>query len=113
MASLFSIVSTFVEQYSKNTIRRLKLIDVYLTYIVLTGIVQFVYCMMVGTFPKNSFLSGFISCVGSFCLAVALRMQVNPSNKFERNLNISPERAFADFIGASLLFHFVVLSFIG
>jgi hypothetical protein len=35
---------------------------------VLTGIVQFVYCALVGTFPFNAFLSGFISTVGSFIL---------------------------------------------
>ena len=34
----------------------------------LTGIVQFVYCCLVGTFPFNSFLSGFISAVASFIL---------------------------------------------
>ena len=33
-------------------------------YILITGVIQFVYCCLVGTFPFNSFLSGFISCVG-------------------------------------------------
>ena len=37
---------------------------------------QFVYCCLVGTFPFNAFLSGFISCVGSFVLGVCLRLQV-------------------------------------
>ncbi len=48
---------------------KLKLIDAYLLYILLTGIVQFAYCVIVGTFPFNAFLSGFISAVGSFVLA--------------------------------------------
>ena len=47
------------------------------------GGVQFLYCLLVGTFPFNSFLSGFISCVGSFVLAVALRIQTNPANAAE------------------------------
>lgn len=29
---------------------------------------QFVYCMLVGTFPFNSFLAGFSSTVGAFVL---------------------------------------------
>lgn len=55
--------------YKTHTPKRLKLIDVYLTYILITGIVLFVYCALVGTFPFNSFLAGFISTVGSFVLA--------------------------------------------
>ncbi len=66
---LFSVLSKFYGDYSRTTPQRLKLVDAYLFYIMLTGIVQFVYCCLVGTFPFNSFLSGFISCVGSFVLA--------------------------------------------
>lgn len=68
-ASVTSVVAKFYEEYSKTTPSKLKLIDAYLFYILLTGIVQFLYCCLVGTFPFNSFLSGFISCVGSFVLA--------------------------------------------
>ena len=46
-----------------------QIIDAYLAYILITGVIQFVYCALVGTFPFNSFLSGFISCVASFVLA--------------------------------------------
>uniref|UniRef100_A0A3Q4HPL5 Dolichyl-diphosphooligosaccharide--protein glycosyltransferase subunit DAD1 n=1 Tax=Neolamprologus brichardi TaxID=32507 RepID=A0A3Q4HPL5_NEOBR len=59
------------------------------------------YCLLVGTFPFNSFLSGFISCVGSFILA----------GKYF--LSISPERAFADFLFAHTILHLVVMNFIG
>jgi hypothetical protein len=47
----------------------LQLIDVYLLFVLITGAVQFLYCLLVGTFPFNSFLSGFISAVGCFILA--------------------------------------------
>ncbi len=67
--SLTSVLSKCYEEYTNNTSKKLKLIDAYLAYIMLTGIMQFVYCCLVGTFPFNSFLSGFISCVGSFVLA--------------------------------------------
>ena len=67
--TVVSVVGRFYDEYMSSTPKKLKLIDAYLGYIMLTGIVQFVYCCLVGTFPFNSFLSGFISCVGSFVLA--------------------------------------------
>ncbi len=66
---VFSIIRQFFNEYKFGTPVKLKLVDAYLTYVLLTGIIQFVYCLLVGTFPFNSFLSGFISCVGSFVLA--------------------------------------------
>jgi len=63
------IVRKLNDEYQSSTPKKLKLIDAYLVYVLLTGIVQFAYCLLVGTFPFNSFLSGFISTVGSFILA--------------------------------------------
>ncbi|KAL1250395.1 hypothetical protein QQF64_021400, partial [Cirrhinus molitorella] len=71
----------FLAEYASSTPNKLKVIDAYLLYIMMTGALQFLYCLLVGTFPFNSFLSGFISCVGSFILAVCLRIQINPQNK--------------------------------
>ena len=65
---LTAVLRQFFDGYRSNTPQKLKLVDAYLAYIMLTGIVQFAYCLLVGTFPFNSFLSGFISCVGSFIL---------------------------------------------
>lgn len=67
--SVISVISKFIEEYANSTSAKLKLVDAYLLYILLTGAFQFLYCLLVGTFPFNSFLSGFISCVGSFILA--------------------------------------------
>ena len=64
-----SIVRGFFRDYKLQTPTKLKLVDAYLAYVVMTGVIQFVYCGLVGTFPFNSFLSGFISSVGSFVLA--------------------------------------------
>lgn len=99
-------------RYTVNTPTKLKIIDAYLTYVFFTGVIQFAYCCLVGTFPFNAFLSGFISCVGSFILGVCLRLQVNPQNKSQFD-GISPERAFADFIFAHIILHLVVMNFIG
>lgn len=66
--SLIGVVTKFYGTYMSSTPNRLKIVDSYLLYILLTGIIQFVYCCLVGTFPFNSFLAGFVSCVGSFIL---------------------------------------------
>ncbi|XP_044264180.1 dolichyl-diphosphooligosaccharide--protein glycosyltransferase subunit DAD1 [Tribolium madens] len=112
MPQVTSVIAKFFNEYNSKTPKKLKCIDAYLLYILLTGIVQFVYCCLVGTFPFNSFLSGFISCVSSFVLAVCLRLQVNPENK-NQFAGISPERGFADFIFAHVVLHLVVMNFIG
>ncbi|XP_062592636.1 dolichyl-diphosphooligosaccharide--protein glycosyltransferase subunit dad1-like [Saccostrea cucullata] len=110
--NLVTVVKKFYDEYMTSTSRKLKIVDAYLVYILLTGVVQFAYCAIVGTFPFNSFLSGFISTVGSFVLAVCLRLQVNPQNKTDF-VGISPERAFADFIFAHVILHLVVINFLG
>lgn len=69
MTSVGAVIQKFYNEYQNQTPKKLKIIDAYLVYILLTGIFQFVYCCIVGTFPFNSFLSGFISTVASFVLA--------------------------------------------
>merc|ERR1712203_1217614 len=103
--SISTVVTKFLNEYASNTPNKLKIVDAYLGYIFFTGVIQFVYCCLVGTFPSNAFLSGFISCVGSFILGVCLRLQVNPQNKSQFD-GISPERGFADFIFAHIILHF-------
>ncbi|XP_060724799.1 dolichyl-diphosphooligosaccharide--protein glycosyltransferase subunit dad1-like [Tachysurus vachellii] len=110
--SVFSVLLHFVEKYATGTPNKIKVIDAYLLYVLLTGAFQFLYCLVVGSFPFNSFLSGFISCIGSFTLAVCLRIQVNPENK-EHFVFVSPERAFADFLFAHAILHLVVINYIG
>ncbi|EDO34913.1 predicted protein [Nematostella vectensis] len=112
IGNLKDILVRFYDEYSQTTPQRLKIVDAYLGYIMFTGIIQFTYCCLVGTFPFNSFLAGFISSVGSFVLAVCLRVQSNPANYSEFK-GISPERAFGDFIFASIILHLVVMNFIG
>ncbi|VDL75267.1 unnamed protein product [Nippostrongylus brasiliensis] len=106
------VLGKLFDDYQKSTPSRLKIIDAYMVYILLTGVAQFLYCLLVGTFPFNSFLSGFISTVTSFVLASCLRIQVNEENKSEF-AHISPERAFADFIFAHVVLHLVIVNFMG
>ena len=74
--TLASVASKFTSEYVHATPKRCKIVDAYLVYVFLTGVMQFIYCCLVGTFPFNAFLSGFISSVGCFVLAVCLRLQV-------------------------------------
>ena len=106
------IIGKFFKEYVKSTPRKLKIIDSYLLYIFITGVFQFIYCCLVGTFPFNSFLSGFVSSVSCFVLAVCLRLQANPANQSHFR-GISPERGFADFIFAHITLHLVIMNFIG
>ncbi|KAI9253514.1 DAD/Ost2 [Phascolomyces articulosus] len=110
--SVAAATQLFWTAYKKDTPKSLKLIDVYLLYILLSGIAQFIYMIVVGTFPYNAFLAGFISTVGSFVLAVNLRIQTNPKNA-DKFKTITPERAFADFVIASLLLHFFSVHYLG
>lgn len=73
MTNLSSVIAKFYDGYMNTTPTKLKIIDSYLLYVLLTGIVQFVYCCLVGTFPFNSFLSGFISTVSCFVLGGKFR----------------------------------------
>ena len=107
---MVNIVRT--QLYESLVFQKLKIIDAYLVYIFFTGVFQFLYCCLVGTFPFNAFLSGFISSVASFVLGVCLRLQVNPANKSQFS-SISPERGFADFIFAHVILHLIVMNFIG
>jgi len=110
--SIVTITQKFLGDYIAKTPQQLKIIDGYLTYILLTGIIQFVYVLLAGTFPFNSFLAGFISCVSSFVFGVNLRLQVNPENAKDFK-SIAPQRAFADFIFAHVILHLVVVNFMG
>ncbi|CAF0819481.1 unnamed protein product [Brachionus calyciflorus] len=109
---VFAVVGSLLNDYKATTPKKVKLIDAYLLCILLTGIIQFVYCCLVGTYPFNAFLSGFISTVACFVLAASYRIQINKENSklFE---NISTERSFADFIFAHVILHLVVINFIG
>jgi len=98
--------------YNDNTSNRLKFIDAFLFFLMLSGVVQFAYCILVTNFPYNAFLAGFSSTVGQFVLAASLRSQVNPENKDEFK-EVSPERAFADFALGSIVLHFFVYNFLG
>ncbi len=71
-SQLKASIGAFFESY-KGTEKRVKMIDVYLLFTLATAVAQFVYCSLVGTFPFNSFLSGFGCALGAFVLGGSSR----------------------------------------
>ncbi|GAA5833676.1 hypothetical protein JCM9279_001595 [Rhodotorula babjevae] len=109
---LVGAVSTLWGNYREQTAPKLKLIDCFMLFLVLTGVIQFVYCFAVTNFPFNAFIGGFAAAVGQFVLLGALRIQSNPANK-STFPSLSPERAFGDFLFGSLILHFFVWNYLG
>eukprot|EP00873_Tetraselmis_striata_P008047 jgi/Tetstr1/428311/TSEL_018347.t1 len=109
-AAVTDIAKTFAAEY-KKTPAKVKLIDAYLVCNVLTGLLQYLYLLLVGSFPFNSFLAGFLTCVGSFVTTLCLRMQVDPSNAGDVKFGV--ERAFADYVLANIVLFLVAINYLG
>ncbi|KAL1706053.1 DAD/Ost2 [Schizophyllum commune] len=111
-ASQTDALRALLKAYNEQTPDRLKFVDSFLVFLILSGVIQFLYCILVTNFPFNAFLAGFGSTVGQFVLTASLRAQVNPDNRGEFK-DVSPERAFADFAIGSIVLHFFVYNFLG
>jgi oligosaccharyltransferase complex subunit epsilon len=110
------VVRDVIEAYREHIPPRLQVVDALLAYVLWAGIMQFGYAIVVGSFPFNAFLAGFLSCVGVFVLTVSLRMQINPANVADpanRWQSLTPQRAYADWLFCNLILHLAVLNFIG
>jgi oligosaccharyltransferase complex subunit epsilon len=51
-------ISSLWKAYLDETPARLKLIDAFLFFLMLSGAIQFVYCVLISNFPYNAFLAG-------------------------------------------------------
>ncbi|KAM0251938.1 hypothetical protein ACHAQJ_007911 [Trichoderma viride] len=98
------VLQNIYQYYMKETPQRTKLIDVFLVFIAVVGALQFLYCILAGNYPFNAFLSGFGATVGQFVLTTAANKSEFPE--------VSPERAFADYVVCSLILHFFCVNFI-
>jgi len=95
--------------YAQETPERVRLLDLFMVVLTMQGSTLLIYCFIVGTFPFNSFLSGFIACFGTCILTACLRMQVLDPEKFR----ITSERTFADYLVANLFLHLGCICFLG
>ncbi|KAK0763125.1 hypothetical protein N5P37_004109 [Trichoderma harzianum] len=105
------VLQNIYSYYMNETPQRTKLIDVFLVFIAVVGALQFLYCILAGNYPFNAFLSGFGATVGQFVLTISLRIQTAAVNKSDFP-EVSPERAFADYVVCSLILHFFCVNFI-
>ncbi|MCJ1334742.1 hypothetical protein MMC09_000007 [Bachmanniomyces sp. S44760] len=78
-----AILEKIWNNYMDKTPQRTKLIDAFLAFLVVVGVLQFLYCIVAGNYPFNAFLAGFSATIGQFVLTASLRMQSNPENKAE------------------------------
>ncbi|KAE8442296.1 hypothetical protein EG329_003496 [Mollisiaceae sp. DMI_Dod_QoI] len=99
------------QNYLDTTPQRTKLIDSFMGFLVVVGVLQFVYCVIAGNYPFNAFLSGFSATVGQFVLTASLRIQTNGENKADFG-EVSPERHVAHYVFGSLILHFFCVNFI-
>ena len=58
LSTLTPSLDSLWKSYDDTTHPRLKLIDALLVFLMLSGIVQFLYCILVTNYPFNAFLSG-------------------------------------------------------
>lgn len=105
------VLMNICQHYLKETPQRTKLLDAFLFFLAAVGVLQFLYCILAGSYPFNAFLSGFCATVGQFVLTVSLRIQTTEANKNDFP-SVSPERAFADYVVCSLILHFFCVNFI-
>lgn len=56
-------------------------------------------------------IHSFISTAGQFVLLASLRIQTTPANQGDFP-KITPERAFGDFLFASVILHFFVVNYL-
>ncbi|WVR03120.1 hypothetical protein IAU60_000110 [Kwoniella sp. DSM 27419] len=110
--ALQSSLKTLVNNYSATTPARVKLIDSFLLFIFLSGVLQFAYRLLVTVYPFYAFAGGFGSTVGQFVLLAGLRTQVAPGRDGEYK-QVSQERAFADFCASSVILHLFAFNFLG
>ncbi len=110
LAQLSAISSDFFTEYKRRTPSRIQLVDTFIVFAVLTGLIQLAHMLFVTQFPYNSFLSGFFAALGFFTLTVGLRLQLTDPDDFGK---LSPEQTFASYVLCNLLLFFVVITFMG
>lgn len=59
-SSASGAITSLYKSYNQNTPARLKLIDALCAFLMLLGVMQFVYCIAVTNFPFNSFIAGCV-----------------------------------------------------
>eukprot|EP01061_Rhynchopus_euleeides_P000557 TRINITY_DN10393_c0_g1_i1.p1 TRINITY_DN10393_c0_g1~~TRINITY_DN10393_c0_g1_i1.p1 ORF type:complete len:116 (+),score=53.12 TRINITY_DN10393_c0_g1_i1:182-529(+) len=107
-----SILSGFIGSYQKNTSQRLKICDAFIVFFLLNALTIFLYCVLIGSYPFNAYLSGLFANVGMAVFTVCLRMQAAPANKPQFRCS-SVESSFSDYCLCSVLLLLTAVHFMG
>ena len=65
----YQVCKDLADRYKKETTTQVKYLDAFIVFSAVTAILQAVYCFLVGTYPFNAFLAGFIASLGSCVLS--------------------------------------------
>ncbi|KAK8811123.1 hypothetical protein WA538_005284 [Blastocystis sp. DL] len=104
-----SLCKDLTEKYVKETTAQIKMLDAFIGFGALTAIIQAVYCFLVGTYPFNAFLSGFIASLGACVLSICFRMGMT-SDEFK---DVNNNKIFAEYCFCMLLLFLVVCNYLG
>jgi oligosaccharyltransferase complex subunit epsilon len=68
-----SLLSRLAKNYQNLADDLTKLLDIFMIFCMVTGMTQFIYFSLNGSYQYNAFLGGFCSSVGSFVLAGTIK----------------------------------------
>ncbi|CAO1630301.1 unnamed protein product [Parajaminaea phylloscopi] len=106
-----NVLASVWSAYQQATPPRHKIIDAFLIFNMVAGILIFAHGMLVTTFPFDSWIAAFASTAGQFVLTAALRIQTTPANASDFP-KVTQSRAFADFLFGSIILHFFVINYL-
>ena len=66
--SILDILQDFYSSYREKNSLKLRVLDSFIIFNGFILVLQVIYMVLVGSFPKNSFLSGVICCIGTMAL---------------------------------------------
>ena len=110
--SLKGIFGELQVNYKAHTSRKTRMIDGYLMFVLLAGMLTFGYAVVTRADPYASFLAAFISCLGSFVFAFTLRLQSLERDSESQREAMSLERSIAQFLCCHLFLFICVANFI-
>ena len=104
--SLVDIISSFISSYKSKNSWKIRVIDSFIVFNFMLFIIQIAYMLLVGTYPKNSFLSGVICNIGTIAITSSLRLSFLNDSK-------SKQRIFLEYLICSFIFYLVIVNFLG
>jgi len=93
----------------KSMMVSVQVLDIFILSAIATALLQFVYSLLVGSFPFNAFLAGIFCSAGTAVLTLCLRLQISEGYIPTK----SAERAFVDYALAMSILFLAVWCYIG